>query len=112
MVINSCKSIVIILLFFLVSCAHSPDIIGHWQEPGTTSSLEFRHDGTFTAIDDMGMAVKGRYILQEDGTIRLEIKHQDSSAELITGDIVVQGDTLTLAHGENKEVLTYKKIRK
>ena len=94
---------------FLVSCMHQPDITGKWLEPGKTSSIEFRQDGTFTATDDMGMTVTGNYILQAEGKIRLEIKHPDSSVEILSGNIAVKGDTLKLTHEENKEILIYKK---
>ena len=95
---------------FLVSCAHSPNITGKWQEPGNTSSIEFRRDGTFTAIDNMGMNVTGKYTLQAHGKIRLAIKHANSSDEIIIGNFAVQDDELVLALDEDKEVLTYRKI--
>ena len=101
----------LLLLFFLVSCVYNPDITGKWQEPGKTSSIEFRQDGTFTAIDDMGMTVNGNYTLQAKGKIRLEIKHPNSSVETIIGSIAVQGDKLILAHEEEKEILVYKKTK-
>ena len=94
---------------FLVSCMHQPDINGKWLEPGKTSSIEFRQDGTFTATDDMGMTVTGNYILQAEGKIRFEIKHPDSSVEKLSGNFAVKGDTLKLTHEENKEILIYKK---
>jgi len=100
-----------LVLVFLVACLHQPVITGEWVEPGEKSLIEFRQDGTFTATDDMGMTVTGNYILQAEGKIRLEIKHPDSSIEIITGSITVQGDTLKLAHEEDKELLIYKKSK-
>ena len=103
---------VIILVVFLISCAHKPNITGKWQEIGKTSSIEFRQDGTFTALDDMGMTVRGNYTLQTKGKIRLEIQHPDSSVEILLGSIAVQGDKLILTPENDKEVLKYRKIKK
>jgi outer membrane lipoprotein-sorting protein len=94
-------------IMFLVSCAHTPNITGTWQEPGKRSSIEFGQDGTFTAVDDMGMTVSGNYTLQAKGKIRFEIKHPDSSVEIIRGNITVQDDELLFTFDEDKEVLTY-----
>jgi len=96
-------------IVFLVSCAHTPNITGKWQEPGKISSIKFGQDGTFTAVDDMGMTVSGNYTLQWKGKIRFEIKHQDSSVERIIGNITVQDDELIFSFDEDKEVVTYKK---
>ena len=48
----------VISYIVLTSCAGAPGIIGKWQEPGTTATMEFFRDGTFTAVDDMEMEVK------------------------------------------------------
>jgi hypothetical protein len=98
-------------IVFLVSCAHTHDIAGTWQEPGTTSSIEFRQNGTFTVVDNMGMAVSGNYTLQAKGKIQFEIKSPDTFVEIITGILTVQGDELILTFDEGKEVLTYKKVQ-
>ena len=102
---------VALLIEFLFSCAYTHNIAGRWQEPGKTSSIEFGQDGTFKAVDNMGMAVSGNYILQEKGKIRLEIKHPDSSAEILIGILAVQGDELMITFDEGKEVLRYKKAQ-
>jgi len=47
------KKLALLFFIFLVSCSYTPNIAGKWQEPGTTSSIEFWQNGTFTAIDDM-----------------------------------------------------------
>jgi hypothetical protein len=96
-------------IVFLVSCAHTPNITGKWQEPGKTSSIEFGQDGTFTAVDDMGMTVSGNYTLQAKGKIRFEITYPDSSVEIITGTITARDDVLIFTLAEDKEVVTYKK---
>lgn len=104
-------SSVLLLGVFITSCVYQPNITGKWQEPGKTSSIEFRQDGTFTAVDDMGMAVSGNYTLQSKGKIRLEIKHPDSPVEILSGSIAVQGDKLILTPEKDKEILEYRKIK-
>ena len=96
-------------IVFLVSCAHTPNITGKWQEPGETSSIEFGHDGTFTAVDDMGMTVSGNYTLGAKGKIRFEITHPDSTVEIITGTVAARDDVLIFTLDKDKEVVTYKK---
>lgn len=102
---------IVLLLVFLVSCAHTHNITGTWQEPGTTSSIELRQDGTFTVVDNMGMVVSGIYTLQGKGKIQFEIKSPDSAVEIITGIHTVQGEELILTSDEGREVLKYKKVQ-
>ena len=106
-----CSLLTVLPFVFLVSCSHTPNIAGKWHEPGEKSSLEFRKDGTFTAVDDMGMTVSGNYTLQAKGKIHFEIKHSDSSVEIITGTLTVQDDELIFTSDKDKEVLRYKKSR-
>jgi hypothetical protein len=98
-------------IVLLVSCAHIPDLIGRWQEIGKKATLEFRRDGTFNALDDMGMAVSGKYTLYKNDNIRFEIKHQDASTEIIKGKITVRGDELILTSEDDKEVMTCKRAK-
>jgi hypothetical protein len=100
----------LLMVFFLVSCSHTPNIAGKWQEPGTTSSIEFGRNGTFTAIDEMGMTVSGNYTILANEKIRFEIKHPNSSDEVIIGSFAVLDDGLILTLDDDKEVLTYKKM--
>ena len=108
-----------ILIFFLLvsfsvvllgSCAHSKNLTGKWQEIGKKSIIEFYADGTFNAVDDMGMAVSGKYTLQEKGTIRFEILHKGNSPEIIQGTLNAQGDELTFTSADDKKVETYKRV--
>ena len=55
-----CSALVIIALFFILACANTPLILGKWKEIGKTATLEFWKDGTFKAVDNQGMAVKGK----------------------------------------------------
>ena len=100
----------ILPIVFLISCENPPNITGKWQESGKTSSIiAFGQDGTFTAVDDMGMAVSGNYALKAKGKIRLEIKHPNSSVEIITGTVASRDDELIFTLDEDQEVVTYKK---
>jgi hypothetical protein len=98
------------MFIFLVSCSHTPNIAGKWQEPGTISSIEFRQNGSFMAIDEIGMTVSGNYTILANEKIRLEIKHPNISDEIIIGNFAVQDDELIITLDGDKEVLTYKKI--
>ena len=94
----------------LVSCTHVPDVAGRWQEIGTTGRLELHRDGTFNAVDDMGMAVSGKYVLQEDGNIRFEIIRRGSPPEIINRKVSVHGNELTFSSPDNGEIETYTRI--
>ena len=102
----------VLLIVFFVSCAQTDNITGTWQEPGTTSSIELRQDGTFTVVDNMGMVVSGTYTLHGEEKIQFEIKSPDSAVEIITGFHTVLGEELILTFAEGKEVLRYKKVRR
>jgi len=98
-------------LALLLSCAQKQDVAGTWQETGTKSTIELHRDGTFKAVDDMGMAVSGKYTLQEKGTIRFEILHKGNSPEIIQGTLNAQDDELTFTSADDKKVETYKRVQ-
>ena len=83
--IQLCFLLVSFSALLLVSCAQKQDISGTWQETGTKSTIEFHRDSTFKAVDDMGMAVSGKYAIQENGSIRFEITHEGSAPEIVEG---------------------------
>ena len=95
--------------FLIISCAHTPDVVGKWREVGKTARVEFFKDGTFKAVDNQGMAVSGNYTLSENGNARFEIDREDSSPEIVTGKISVRGEELTLISGDGKEVERYER---
>jgi len=99
----------VIFYTMLTSCAGAPGVIGKWQEPGTTATMEFFRDGTFTAVDDMETEVSGSYLLRKDGGILFEIIHPESSPETISAMLSVKGDELTLTFGDDKEVEKYRR---
>ena len=104
------SALVILALFFILACAaNKPSVVGKWKEIGKTATLEFWKDGTFKAIDNQRMAVKGKYTLIEPGNVRFEIFHQGSPPEIVNGTFSLQGDVLTFISSDGKEIERYKR---
>jgi hypothetical protein len=101
----------VMLIAVLLSCAQKQDVTGKWQEVGKKSTIEFHTDGTFNAVDDMGMAVSGKYILEENNTIRFEIAHKGSAPEIVEGKLNERGNELTFGSADDKKVETYKRVK-
>jgi hypothetical protein len=101
--------IIIAFTFILACAANTPHIVGKWKEIGKTATLEFWKDGTFKAVDNQKMAVKGKYTLIEPGNIRLEIFRQDSPPEIVNGTFSLQGGVLTVTSANGKEIERYKR---
>jgi hypothetical protein len=100
----------VILAFSLVaSCANRLHVVGRWQEIGKTATLELFKDGTFTAVDNEGMAVAGNYTLYKDGNIKFEVTRPGSSPDIVNAMVAVQGDELTFVFSHSKEVGRYKR---
>lgn len=97
--------------FLIISCAHTPGVVGKWREVGKTATVELLKDGTFKAVDNQGMAVSGNYTLSENGKVRFEIFRDDSPPEIVSGKISVRGEELTLISGDGEEVDRYKRER-
>ena len=104
-----CSAFIIIALFFILACANTPYIVGKWKEIGKTATLEFWKDGTFKAVDNQKMAVKGKYTLIEPGNVRFEIFQQGSPSEIVNGTFSIKGDVLTFTSGDGKEIERYKR---
>ena len=105
-----CSAFVILALFFILACtANTPHVVGKWKEIGKTATLEFWKDGTFKAVDNQGMAVKGKYTLIEPSNVRFEIFRQDSPPEMVTGKVSLQGDVLTFTSADGKEIERYRR---
>ena len=84
-------------------------VFGKWKEIEKTATLEFWEDGTFKAVDNQKMAVKGKYTLIEPGKVRFEIFRQDSPPEIVNGTVSLQGDLLTFTSADGKEIERYKR---
>ncbi|MFH1625042.1 MAG: hypothetical protein ABID54_07780 [Pseudomonadota bacterium] len=101
----------IVLFIFMIRCAHTPWVVGKWQEIGKTATLEFSKDGSFKAVDNQGMAVGGKCMLLENGNIRFEIAHQGSPPEIVIGKLSVREDELTISFKHGHEVERYRRVR-
>ena len=105
-----CSAFVIIGLTLMLACAaNKPSVVGKWKEIGKTATLEFWKDGTFKAVDNQKMAVKGKYTLIEPSNVRFEIFRQGSPSEIVNGTVSLQGDVLTVTSADGKEIERYKR---
>ena len=104
-----CSPIAILVFFFIMACAITPNLVGKWKEIGKTATLELWKDGTFKAVDNQKMAVNGKYFLSENGNIRFEIFRQDSTSEIVNGKYSVQGDILTFTSADGIEIQRYRR---
>jgi len=105
-----CHPVLAGLAFFLIiACASGPDVVGRWREIGKSATLEFWKDGTFKAVDNQGMAVRGKYALDEKGNMRVEITHQGSPPEVVKGKVTVRGDELTFEYSDHNDVERYRR---
>jgi len=95
--------------FLIIACASGSDVVGRWREIGKSATLEFRRDGTFEAVDNQGMAVRGKYALDEKGNMRVEITHQGSPPEVVKGKVTVRGDELTFEYSDHNDVERYRR---
>jgi hypothetical protein len=100
---------VIIALTLIFACANTSNLVGKWKEIGKTATLELWKDGTFRAVDNQGMAVKGKYTLIEPGNVRFEIFRQDSPPEMVNGTFSLQEDVLTFTSANGKEIERYER---
>jgi len=98
-----------LVFFLIVSCASGPGVVGRWREIGKSATLEFRRDGTFKAVDNQEMAVRGKYTLDEKGNMRVEITLQGSPPEVVNGRVSVRGDELTFEYSDHNDVERYKR---
>jgi hypothetical protein len=104
-----CSAIAILAFFFTIACANTPNLAGKWKEIGKVATLELWEDGSFKAVDNQKMAVKGKYSLSENGYIKFEIYRQNSPSEIVNGKYSVQGDILTFTSADGKEIQRYRR---
>ena len=94
----------------LVSCLHSPDITGEWQETRGRAIFEFREDHTFSTVDNMGMKVGGKYNLDGQGNIRFEIQHKEPNIEIIDAKVAFAEDELIFKFSDTDEIERYRRV--
>lgn len=98
-------------ILILSSCMSGAGLTGTWREVGSEATLEFSGDGTFRAVDNMGMAVAGTYSLSDDGTLRFVVHHGDGSDEVVVMKLSICGDLLTVTTPDLSESEQYRKER-
>lgn len=101
----------ILVCVLLIGCAKASHLTGTWREVGKTAILEFLKDSSFSAVDNEGMAVRGKYALLKDGRVKFEIQHPDSSVEIVILKVSVRDDELTAVSEHSGEVEIYRKLR-
>jgi hypothetical protein len=101
----------LLAVVFLVACQGSTNLIGTWQEIGTKATLEFHEDHSFRSVDNMGMAVSGKYYLDNVGNIRFEITNGEDYFESITGNFTLNENDLVLISSDTGETEKYRKIK-
>lgn len=105
--------LVIFAITFLISCTqqHSLILTGKWQEIGKKATIEFYDAHTFQAIDDMGMAVKGTYAVDDNGNVRFEIKDDDGETEIIDAKVSFEKDDLVFKFRDDGGIEKYRRIK-
>jgi hypothetical protein len=83
---------------------------GAWLEVGKSATLEFKKDGSFSAVDNEGMAISGRYTRLEDGRVKFEILHGDASVEIVILNVSVSGEELTITGDVPGDVERYRRM--
>ena len=99
----------LLAILLLISCSDHPAYVGKWQEIRKTAILEFRNDGTFTAIDNQGVSVSGKFNLLANGTVTFEIAHQDFSPEIVRAKLILKDNELTFIPEKGNEVERYQR---
>lgn len=92
------------------SCDDAIAVKGRWQEIGAQATLEFRSDGTFTAVDNQGLSVRGTYRVKGDGQARFDIAHPGGSIETIHAHIAIGEDTLIVISDGGGEGERYRRV--
>jgi hypothetical protein len=104
-------AIVLILLTLAVyACASGPAIVGHWKAVEGRATVHFDPDGAFTAVDNQGMPVSGKYRLVGPDGIRFEIRHGEADAERIDARMTRSGERMTLVFPGENAIETYERI--
>lgn len=86
-----------------------PEIVGRWREIGRTATLDILDNGTFTAVDNEGLAVTGRYTLIKDGSIEFAIQLEGRAEEIVSLSFSIHGDELTLTPSDGGKAERYQR---
>ena len=106
---NLYSAFAIVAFSLIIACANTSILVGKWKEIGKAATIEFWEYGTFKAVDNQKMAVKGKYTLSEHRNVQFEIFRQGSSSEIVNGRYSVQDDILTFTSADGKEIQRYRR---
>jgi hypothetical protein len=103
--------LIIIVSSVLFSCASKPNVFGRWLSVENKGTIEFKEDGTFVGVDNMGATFIGNYIIN-NGKIKLEITHTnimretiqpEISPEVVNAKISISADELQFMFNSDEE---------
>nr|WP_320192971.1 hypothetical protein [uncultured Desulfobacter sp.] len=69
-----------------------------------------KKNGSFSAVDNEGMAVSGKYMRLKDGRVKFEILHGDASVEIVILNVSVNGEELTVTGDVPGDVERYRRM--
>jgi len=112
-------AMVLVATGLLVSCSTEPELVGLWQRTDDEGTIEFKSTGEVTVTDNMAATVTGRYEIEGDGSLRLEITGSDilrdsvqpTSESVIEAHFELTGDELTLLFDGGSDSESYRRIR-
>ncbi|MBL0714557.1 MAG: hypothetical protein JJV98_12740 [Desulfosarcina sp.] len=114
--------LVLIAILMLAACASNSTLIGKWQRVADPDTLEFRVDGTFAVVDNMGATATGQYTRHADGTLYYAVTHTNimragmrpvETLEVRTARVTVRRNELelTFRSADQPAVETYRRHR-
>ncbi len=93
----------------LGGCDSPPEAIGSWRQVGKQATLDLRPDGSFRAVDNQGMEVQGRFVLQPDGNAVFEVLRSASPPETVNALLVARGNELTVRSEDGAVLERYRR---
>ena len=102
----------------LVSCSTESELVGVWQSTDDEGRIEFKSTGEVVVTDNMAATVSGRWEIDEDGLLRLELTGSDILRDsvqpmpesVIEAHFELIGDELTLLLSGGAESESYRRI--
>jgi hypothetical protein len=114
--INLVAGLLLIAVILLMSCSFSGcdrnqvgDITGQWLEKDEGNVLTFNEDNTMSLENQTGLLATGTYSIEgteDELSITMELTGTENSGygeQVITQDISVTGDTLTLTDEQDRQ---------
>lgn len=113
-----CAAIALVATVLLVSCSAESELVGLWQSTDDDGTIEFESTGEVVVTDNMAATVSGRYEIEEDGSLRLELTGSDILRDsvqpmpeaVIEAHFELTGDELTLLFNGGSESESYRRV--